>query len=109
MRQVFRLGPLVPFVLLLAAAAPPPAAPPAVGVVPVTPQQITQSDEFVGRIEAENKVAIVARVTAFIDQELFTQGGEVTRGQKLFVLERVRGGCGATGRGGGAGAGDHRQ
>jgi membrane fusion protein (multidrug efflux system) len=89
MRQVFRLGPLVPFVLLLAAAAPPPAAPPAVGVVPVTPQQITQSDEFVGRIEAENKVAIVARVTAFIDQELFTQGGEVTRGQKLFVLERA--------------------
>ena len=54
----------VPFALALAllsaqaAAQPKPAAPPAVGVVRVERQQITRSDEFIGRVQAVNRVAV---------------------------------------------------
>lgn len=67
------------------AAEVPPAA---VGVVTVMPQQITQTDEFVGRIEAVDRVNIVARVTAFLDSQSFVEGSEVAKGQLLYTLER---------------------
>ena len=38
-------------------------APPAAGVVRAERQQITQTDEFIGRIQAVRRVALVARVT----------------------------------------------
>jgi len=51
-------------------------------------QQITQSDEFIGRIQAVNRVALVARVTGFLEKRLFVEGGEVKRGGLLYQIEQ---------------------
>ena len=71
-----------------AAAQPAPGGPPAVGVVRAERQQITESDEFIGRIQAVNRVALVARVTAFLDKRVFVEGAEVKKGDLLYVLEQ---------------------
>ena len=70
------------------AAAQPASGPPAVGVVRAERQQITQSDEFIGRIQAVSRVALVARVTAFIEKRLFVEGTEVHKGDLLYQLEQ---------------------
>lgn len=62
--------------------------PPAVGVVAVTRQPVTRSSEFIGRIQATNRVDIVARVAAFLDEMLFTEGAEVKKGDLLYRLEQ---------------------
>ncbi|MGA7371247.1 MAG: efflux RND transporter periplasmic adaptor subunit, partial [Methyloceanibacter sp.] len=69
-------------------AQPAPGGPPAVGVVRAERQQITESDEFIGRIQAVNRVALVARVTAFLDKRVFVEGAEVKKGDLLYVLEQ---------------------
>jgi membrane fusion protein (multidrug efflux system) len=68
-----------------------PGAPavPAVGVVEARKQAITQTNEFNGRIEAINRVNIVARVTAFLEKQLFTEGAEVKKGDLLYQLEKA--------------------
>src|SRR5260370_42715687 len=71
-----------------ALAQPAPGGPPAVGVVRAEQQQITQSDEFVGRIQAVNRVALVARVTAYLEKRLFVEGTEVKQGDLLYLLEQ---------------------
>jgi hypothetical protein len=76
--------------LLSAGAEAQPAArgPPAVGVARAQHQQITESDEFIGRIQAIGRVALVARVTAFLEQQLFVEG---SRGfSKQIKLARRR-------------------
>jgi len=82
---------LIALIVLLplgAAAQPAGGAPPAVGVVRAQRQQITQSDEFVGRIQAVNRVALVARVTAYLEKRLFVEGTEVKQGDLLYLLEQ---------------------
>ncbi len=77
------------FALIAPALAQPRQAPaPAVGVVRAERQQITQTDEFIGRIQSIGRVAIVARVTAFLEKRLFTEGSEVKQGDLLYELER---------------------
>ena len=49
---------------------------------------MTDTYEFNGRIQAINSVNIVARVTAFLDQQLFTEGTDVKKGDLLYRLER---------------------
>lgn len=71
-----------------AVAQAPAGSPPAVGVVRAERQQITQSDEFIGRIQAVNRVALVARVTGFLEKRLFTEGAEVKKGDLLYQIEK---------------------
>jgi len=66
-----------------------PGGPPAVGVVAATRQPITQSSEYIGRIQATNRVNLVARVSAYIDEVLFTEGTEVKKGELLYRLEQA--------------------
>ena len=70
------------------AEAQPAPGPPAVGVVRAERQQITQTDEFIGRIQSIGRVALVARVTAFLEKRLFVEGSEVKRGDLLYQLEQ---------------------
>jgi membrane fusion protein (multidrug efflux system) len=49
---------------------------------------MTDSYEFNGRIQAINSVSLVARVSAFLDQQLFTEGTDVKKGDLLYTLER---------------------
>jgi len=76
---------LVPFA---AGAQAPPAGPPAVGVVRAERQQITQTDELIGRIQAIGRVALVARVTAFLEQRLSVGRSEVKKDDLLYQLEQ---------------------
>jgi membrane fusion protein, multidrug efflux system len=80
---------LIALVLPVSAGAQPaPAGPPAVGVVRAERQQITQTDEFIGRIQSIGRVALVARVTAFLEKRLFVEGSEVKQGDLLYQLEQ---------------------
>jgi membrane fusion protein (multidrug efflux system) len=65
-----------------------PAGPPAVGVVAAQPRAVRESTDYVGRIQAIDRVDIVARVTAFIEKRAFTEGAEVRQGDLLYQLER---------------------
>src|SRR6516164_2517959 len=82
--------PLVIFLMLPVEsdAQSPPAGPPAVGVVRAERQQITQTDEFIGRIQSIGRVALVARVNAFLEKRLFVEGAEVKQGDLLYQLEQ---------------------
>src|SRR5882757_4043194 len=71
-----------------AGAQPAPGGPPAVGVVRAERQQITQSDEFIGRVQAVNRVALVARVTGFLEKRLFVEGTELKAGDLLYQIEK---------------------
>src|SRR3954464_8634525 len=88
-----RLPAFVLVILLLGAAsaarAQMPGGPPSVGVTRVVTQAITETSEFVGRVQAIDRVAITARVTAFLDQRLSTEGSEVQQGDLQFRLERA--------------------
>lgn len=63
------------------------APPPAVVVEPAQMQVIAQRVDFVGRIEAIEKVELRARVTGFIKQVDFKDGDTVKEGQTLFEIE----------------------
>ena len=65
-----------------------PSGPPAVGVVEAIKRPITETSEFLGRIEAVNRVNVVARVTAFLEKRLFDEGNEIKTGDKLYLLEQ---------------------
>lgn len=69
--------------------APPEAdtTPPAVGVVEVTRQDINPSHDFVGKIRAQNSVALRARVEGFLLEQGFDEGGHVAKDQVLFRIE----------------------
>jgi membrane fusion protein (multidrug efflux system) len=57
-------------------------------VITVERRPMTDSYEFNGRIQAINIVNIVARVTAFLEQQLFTEGTDVKKGDLLYTLEQ---------------------
>ena len=61
--------------------------PPSVGVVKAERRPITESVEFIGRIESPQRVAIVARVTAYLEKVDFKDGAEVRKGDLLYELE----------------------
>src|ERR1700720_2568984 len=69
-------------------AQPAASGPPAVGVVEATKRPVTESSEFLGRIEGVNRVNVVARVTAFLEKRLFNEGAEIKTGDELYRLER---------------------
>jgi membrane fusion protein (multidrug efflux system) len=65
-----------------------PSGPPAVGVITVERRPMNESYDFNGRIQPINSVDIVARVTAFLEKQLFTEGSEVKKGDLLYSLEQ---------------------
>src|SRR5712672_4328247 len=69
-------------------AQPAASGPPAVGIVEAVKRPITESTEFLGRIEAVNRVNVAARVTAFLEKRLFSEGAEVKADDPLYRLER---------------------
>jgi len=82
------LGTVACAALAPADAQPAPAAPPAVGVMETVKRPVIESSEFLGRIEATNRVSVVARVTAFLEKRTFNEGTEVKTGDLLYQLER---------------------
>lgn len=88
-------GRLIVLAALLCAASPVARAqmpqggpPPSVGVATVEPHAVTETQAFVGRVQATQRVALLARVTAFLERQDFTEGAEVKAGDLLYVLEK---------------------
>jgi membrane fusion protein, multidrug efflux system len=88
MKRLLLLLTLTGFVPFAARSQPAPGGPPAVGVVRAERQQVTQTDVFIGRIQAVGRVALVARVTAFLEKRQFVEGAEVKQGDLLYLLEQ---------------------
>jgi membrane fusion protein (multidrug efflux system) len=90
LNALFRVALLAAIVLTAprAAAQPAATAPPAVGVVTVEKRPMTDSYQFNGRIQAINTVNIIARVTAFVEKQLFAEGSDVKKDDLLYTLER---------------------
>jgi membrane fusion protein, multidrug efflux system len=87
----FAAYPTLAFLLSMASAAfgQAPSGPPSVGVVRAQQTAITETSEFIGRVQAVERVALTARVTAFLDRRLFVEGTEVKQGDLLYRLERA--------------------
>jgi len=61
--------------------------PPAVGVIEVSRQKVNPFYEFIGKTRAAETVALRARVTGFLEERDFQEGGQVEKGQVLFRIE----------------------
>jgi membrane fusion protein, multidrug efflux system len=65
-----------------------PAAVP-VGVVTAEKQPVAREAEFVGRIEAPQRVDVRARVTGYLDAVLFKEGQHVNEGDLLYRIDQA--------------------
>jgi len=61
--------------------------PPSVTVAPVLARDITEWDEFTGRLEAVQSVAVRPRVSGYVSGVRFDEGAMVHRGDLLFEID----------------------
>jgi RND family efflux transporter MFP subunit len=69
------------------AAQPAPQGPPRVSVATVLDREITEWDEFTGRLEPVETVAIRPRVSGYVSAVRFREGAIVRRGDPLFQID----------------------
>ncbi|MBX9823562.1 MAG: efflux RND transporter periplasmic adaptor subunit [Xanthobacteraceae bacterium] len=81
---VFIAGGFVP------AHAQQPAAPQAVpvGTVPAERKPVSRATDFVGRVEAINRVQVRARVTGYLEAILFKEGDTIKENAPVYRLEK---------------------
>lgn len=65
------------------------APPPAVTVVKAAQVEVVPSASFTGRIEAIDKVVLRARVSGFIERQLFKEGADVAAGDLMYTIENA--------------------
>jgi RND family efflux transporter MFP subunit len=61
--------------------------PPAVSVAPPLEREVTDYDEYTGRMAAVEEVEVRARVRGYIVKVNFTEGAEVKQGDMLFEID----------------------
>jgi membrane fusion protein (multidrug efflux system) len=66
-----------------------PAAIPAVTVVKVDAKDLRPSVSFSARVEALQKVDLLARIQGFLEKQNFTEGASVKAGELLYVIEQA--------------------
>ena len=59
-----------------------------VGTVQAEHKPIAKTKDYVGRVEAINKVEVHARVTGYLEDVLFKEGEFVKEGQPLYHIEK---------------------
>ncbi len=69
------------------AAQPAPPPPAKVTVAEVVHRDVTEWDEFTGRLEAVDTVAVRPRVSGYVSAVRFTEGAVVRRGDLLFQID----------------------
>jgi membrane fusion protein, multidrug efflux system len=60
----------------------------AVGTVSAERQPVARTADFVGRVEAINRVEVRARVTGYLEKVEFKEGDEVKQGASLYQIEK---------------------
>jgi multidrug efflux pump subunit AcrA (membrane-fusion protein) len=60
---------------------------PQVSVASALEREVTEWDEFTGRVEAVESVEIRPRVTGYIESVNFSEGSTVRKGDLLFVID----------------------
>jgi membrane fusion protein, multidrug efflux system len=89
--SVFRLAglALLPAVIGGCARPAPPQveSPPQVTVAEVLDREVTEWDEFTGRLEAVESVEVRPRVSGYVDAVRFIEGAIVRRGDLLFQID----------------------
>ena len=60
---------------------------PQVSVASALEREVTEWDEFTGRVEAVESVEVRPRVTGYIESVNFTEGSTVRKGDLLFVID----------------------
>ncbi|MBL9138185.1 MAG: efflux RND transporter periplasmic adaptor subunit [Verrucomicrobiales bacterium] len=68
-------------------AGSPVLPPPAVQVLAVAPTHVPLSQELIGQLDSPQNVEVRARVEAFVEAVLFTEGSTVEKGDRLFALD----------------------
>ena len=67
----------------------PAAPPPEVEVIRVVPKTIPDDVEFIGQTESFRPVEIRSQVTGIIKKVFFTEGRNVRKGDKLYLIDPV--------------------
>ncbi|WP_420138893.1 efflux RND transporter periplasmic adaptor subunit [Sphingomonas sp.] len=67
--------------------APPPPPPPTVSVALPLQREVVDWDEYVGRFQAPQSVALRARITGVVTKILFRDGQDVRAGDALFIID----------------------
>ncbi|MGE5688203.1 MAG: efflux RND transporter periplasmic adaptor subunit [Gemmatimonadota bacterium] len=88
-RWLLPAGALLPALVLAGCGAKPadPPPPPAVTAAAVPEREVTDWDQFTGRLEAVDQVEIRPRVTGYIERVAFAEGKEVRKGDVLFEID----------------------
>ena len=68
--------------------APPPPPPPVVQVADVVATNAPMATEIIGQLDSPQNVEVRARIEAFVENVLFTEGTEVKAGDPLFLLDK---------------------
>jgi len=68
-------------------AAPAPLPPPIVQVLDLVATNVARTADFIGQLDSPQNVEVRARVEAFVQEVLFTEGSNVFQGQPLFLLD----------------------
>jgi len=61
--------------------------PPSVSAAPVLVKQVSQWDDFSGRVDAVESVELRPRVSGYIDKVNYVEGQEVKKGDVLFTID----------------------
>ncbi|MVN77943.1 efflux RND transporter periplasmic adaptor subunit [Hymenobacter sp. HMF4947] len=69
-------------------AGPPPATP--VAIYKVQAEQVVSSDSYPATVVPLNEVQLLAEVTGYLTDIYVQDGQKVTRGQKLYAIDRTR-------------------
>ena len=78
--------PVLMWICVLSAGAQEKPSP--VGTVFAERQQVARTRDFVGRVDATNRVEIQARVKGYLEEVLFKEGDKVTKGDRLYHIEK---------------------
>ncbi|MFC0116516.1 efflux RND transporter periplasmic adaptor subunit [Pseudoalteromonas xiamenensis] len=73
----------------VSSSEPAPRAAPQVSVAQVINEKISDWDEFTGRLEAPEHVALRPRVSGYISRVTFAEGAMVEEGETLFVIDQA--------------------
>jgi multidrug efflux system membrane fusion protein len=71
-------------------AEPNAAPPPEVGVAQVLNTQVSEWDDFTGRVTAIETVELRPRVSGYVERVAYQEGQEVKKGDLLFVIDQRR-------------------